>query len=74
VTVIRGKPQEPAPYIPTAVLEWLEKQFPERMPRMDSTDREIWANVGAHQVLQRVRRVVAEQSESVPYTATERHV
>ncbi len=38
-------PNNPAPPVTMALIEWLESVFRNRVPDMDWTDRQVWAAV-----------------------------
>jgi hypothetical protein len=50
------------PAVPLPLLEELEKRYPDRCPRPDASDREIWMAVGRAQVVLFLR----EMSNRIP--------
>jgi hypothetical protein len=52
----------PIPPIPRALLEWLERTFPNRAPSLKDTDREVWAASGAQQVIGKLRSEFNKQN------------
>lgn len=57
-----------APIITTALVEWLEELFPNRCPKPDESDREVWMNVGAARTIARVRQELKRQEEDPAMT------
>lgn len=47
--------EEEFPRVTEEFIEALEKQFPDRSPKLTDTDREIWASVGRAEVVQFLR-------------------
>lgn len=56
---------EQFPAIPEDLLKALAERFPDRCPEMSATDREVWASVGAQQVVRFLKRTFEEQNESI---------
>lgn len=54
-----------APAIDSPLLDWLDKLYPERCPDIGQSDREIWVNVGARQVVRRLRLELQRQEENI---------
>jgi len=54
-----------APFIPPAVVEWLQKLFPLAMPSETDSDRSIWVAVGVQKVVRKVKLVSDEQQKNV---------
>jgi hypothetical protein len=50
-------------YVPKELLEHLEKQFPDKCPAPDATDREVWMAVGAASVVRSLRSILNRQSK-----------
>lgn len=62
--ITEGIPKEPPkPQVSEALVDHLDKQFPNRCPRIDDPERQIWAAVGARRVVDYLRRVSQEQRE-----------
>ncbi len=53
------------PSIPPALIERLLELFPNRVPVMSDTDREVWAKVGEQRVLSKLRSEYARQNQTV---------
>lgn len=47
-------PQE-CPPIPAALIEWLERVYPDRCARPDMAERAVWIEAGSAQVVRRLR-------------------
>ena len=55
----------PAPPVTTALIEWLERIFRDRVPDMDWTDRQVWAAVESGHALGRRTEI---QPQLIPPT------
>lgn len=53
------------PPVPLQLLEALEAQFPNQVPELSDTERQIWAKVGNQQVLRFMRRQFEERAENL---------
>lgn len=53
---------KPFPPIPKALMERLEELYPNRVPSLKDTDREVWASVGAQAVLTKLRSEFTKQT------------
>lgn len=49
------------PFVSQEILEYLERMFPNQCPHIDDTDRQIWAAVGARNVIEHLRSIHAAQ-------------
>jgi hypothetical protein len=56
---------KPFPAIPADLLAELDRMFPERCPDLKQTDREIWRDVGAREVIRMLHAKFDEQNETV---------
>lgn len=56
---------ESLPVIPEDLLEELEERFPDRCPSPSMSDREIWMEVGAQQVIRLLRAEFNRQNENI---------
>lgn len=54
-----------APYIKPEVLEWLESEFPARIPEEPQPKERYDVLVGHQQVLLRIRREIRRQSSDI---------
>lgn len=55
----------PFPPIPQALMEALERQFPERSADLRWSDREVWFRAGERQVVRFLRAQFDKQNETV---------
>lgn len=49
------------PAIPLAVVEWLERLYPDRCPDIRETDREVWLKTGQVTVVRKLRQTYESQ-------------
>lgn len=53
------------PPIDKVLLDTLTKQFPNTVPDISDSDREVWAKVGEQRVIRFLMRVFEEQTENI---------
>ena len=53
------------PFVEEGLLEYLKKVFPDRCPRLNQTDREIWVDVGAAKVIRHLSDIHTQQRENL---------
>lgn len=46
------------PPVDPALVEWLEKRYPNQVPRIEDSDREIGAKIGEQRVIDALRGIV----------------
>ena len=51
------------PHIPKELLEYLEALYPEKVPEINWTDREVWAYTGKVKVVRKLRQLYTDQLE-----------
>jgi hypothetical protein len=51
------------PYIDKDIVEYLDKMFPNKVPDVSLTDRQIWMKVGNVEVVSFLQRLLKEQEE-----------
>lgn len=51
--------------VPEALLEELEKRFPDQCPSKEDTDREVWIKVGNVEVLRFLRKQFDVQNRNI---------
>lgn len=56
---------KPLPDIPKALLEELERRFPDRAPELSLSDREVWAKAGEARLIRFLRHQFDEQNRSI---------
>ncbi len=56
---------EDFPEIPESILAALEKQFPDRAPNGDETDRQVWITTGEVRVIRFLRATFDRQNETI---------
>ena len=49
------------PHIPNDLLEYLNKQYPERCPNVKQSERDIWRYVGARELVRHLNQLYDEQ-------------
>lgn len=52
------------PHVPNALIEYLDQAYPLRSPTLSQTDREIWIEVGKHELIEGLRTIHAMQQEA----------
>lgn len=50
------------PTISKELVDWLEKTFPNRCPKITETDREVWVYVGKQELIEHIRSLYLHQS------------
>ena len=53
------------PSIDPAVVNWLEKVFPNRAPRIQMSEKEVWFTAGQAHVVEFLREHLKRQSENL---------
>lgn len=53
------------PYIKTELLDYLQRLFPDRSPELTETDRVIWFNRGAAEVIRHLQLLHERQQENI---------
>jgi len=48
------------PSVDPQLIEWLEAQYPNRVPDIEARDRDVWAAVGQQQVITYLKAVAAK--------------
>lgn len=56
-----GKEGSDAPRIPPELVVYLKRMFPNRCPRLNDNDRDIWAAVGAASVVTHLEALLEQQ-------------
>lgn len=56
---------EDVPLIPRALLDHLDREFPNTVPETDWSEREVWARTGARRVIDHMRAMYEEQHSNV---------
>jgi hypothetical protein len=54
------------PFIPEALVDWLDARFPDRCPDPSDSDRAIWCKTGARQVVDMLRAISRQQVDEGP--------
>ena len=52
------------PVFASDLVKWLDQMYPNRVPRMDAADREIWAYVGQRELVEGLLRWLKESEEN----------
>lgn len=55
-------PEHKAPRITKALLDWVDSLWPDRAPRGDESERDVWIHAGAVSVVRRLK-VEAERQK-----------
>lgn len=53
------------PVINEALLDYLERMFPDRCPNIDNETKEVWFKSGAASVARHLRAVYEQQNENI---------
>lgn len=53
------------PNIPEDLLKFLDETYPERCPDPQSSERQIWMQVGARSVVRHLKRLYQEQNDNL---------
>lgn len=53
------------PRIPNGLIEILERNFPDRVPSINASEREIWSSHGAVQVIRFIKSIKEEQDGNI---------
>lgn len=54
-----------SPLVSPELVKWLSDVFPDRVPSVADSDREIWMAVGRQDVIRKLRKLSVEQSQTV---------
>lgn len=57
--------EQTTPFIEDGLLDYLQRLYPDRSPDPDETDRKIWMNRGAVDVVRHLKRLHKEQRENM---------
>ena len=57
--------EQPFPRVTKTLLKELDERFPNQCPRLEDSEREIWAAAGRRQVVDFLKEKFDEQSKSV---------
>jgi len=50
-------PSKRYPGVTKALIEWLEATYPNRVPSLEMSDREVWIAVGEQRVISKLRNL-----------------
>lgn len=64
---MKQRKPEQIPDVPLEIVEYLDRVFPNSVPTLEMSDREVWASVGARTVVDHLRAIVARQEKSNVY-------
>ena len=53
------------PPIPSELLDWLNKTYPERTPDIRIGERELWVQVGQRRLVTSLNRIFEEQNDNI---------
>ena len=62
---LTDKPPAPTPIVIQELLEYLLERYPDRVPNVDETDRQIWQSVGAVGVVRHLQSIFEEQNANI---------
>lgn len=62
---LTDKPPAPTPIVTKELLEYLLERYPDRVPNVDETDRQIWLSVGAVGVVRHLQSIFEEQNSNI---------
>lgn len=50
------------PEITYELIKWMERTYPDRVPLIDTSEREVWASVGEQRVITRLRQMYDQEN------------
>tara|TARA_E500000178_G_scaffold303204_1_gene313237 strand:- start:1823 stop:2020 length:198 start_codon:yes stop_codon:yes gene_type:complete len=53
------------PVITQELLDYLREQYPDRVPSIDNSDRQVWSHVGAVGVVRHLESLFEEQNRNI---------
>jgi len=53
------------PIVDKVLIDALSEQFPDQVPELNDSDREVWAKVGEQRVIRFLKRNFEEQNENI---------
>jgi hypothetical protein len=56
---------EKLPYVDLKLVEYLGRIFPNKLPAIDVSERELWASVGAQRVIAKLQAVANSQHNNI---------
>jgi|DEB0MinimDraft_10_1074344.scaffolds.fasta_scaffold30639_2 S-adenosylmethionine:diacylglycerol 3-amino-3-carboxypropyl transferase len=62
---LTDKPPAPTPIVTKELLEYLLERYPDRVPSVDATDRQIWLSVGQVAVVRHLQSIFEEQNDNI---------
>lgn len=62
---LTSKPPAPTPIVTSELLEYLLERYPDRVPNVDDSDRQIWKSVGAVGVVRHLQAIYEEQNQNI---------
>jgi len=57
-----------APPVSKVLCDWLEETYPNKVPTIEFTDREVWVAVGVQRVIRFLRKEEARQNDNIEPT------
>lgn len=58
-------PEENLPQVDDELIEWLQDLYPNRVPDIDSPEREVWALVGEQRVVARLVQLRDQLNDNI---------
>lgn len=55
----------PIPTITKELIEYLEAIYPDKAPKLNDSDRQIWATVGQVELVRHLRAIHDQQTETI---------
>jgi len=55
--------QRGAPPLDFATVAWLDRVYPNHMPTINMSEREIWMKIGQRQVVEQLKNILTKQSQ-----------
>ena len=62
---LTDKPPAPTPIVTKELLEYLLERYPDRVPSVDATDRQIWLSVGQVAAVRHLQSIFEEQNDNI---------
>jgi len=63
--------QKGPPPLDFATVAWLDKAYPNHLPTLNMSEREIWMKIGQRQVVEQLKNILTKQTQE---GATDVHV
>lgn len=62
---LKDKPPARTPIVTKELLDYLRERYPDRVPSIEETDRQIWQSVGSVGVVRHLQSIFDEQNNNI---------